>query len=148
MTDELTPLTPEEIDAAIRLFETLPFPAARGETHLRVLLQLRTQAAELERLRTALDAIHPYKHIDNDPTIEALLDKMKLAHQFEKERDAARALAVRLAAALEAGVVMKNQRGEPCWCRTVAGLYCVGQPQCKAATAALAAAREAGVKGE
>jgi len=40
--------------------------------------------------------------------------------------------------ALMACVVMeKNQFGEPCWCRTIAGLYCVGQDQCKKAKLAL-----------
>lgn len=33
-----------------------------------------------------------------------------------------------------------------CWCNTIAGTYCVGQPQCKAATAALAPAPECAEK--
>ena len=30
-----------------------------------------------------------------------------------------------------------EQQFGPCWCRTLANIYCVGQPQCKAATKAL-----------
>lgn len=31
----------------------------------------------------------------------------------------------------------KNQWGGPCWCRTVAMLYCAAQPQCRRASEAL-----------
>jgi hypothetical protein len=37
---------------------------------------------------------------------------------------------------------MQNQWGGPCWCRTFAMLYCVGQPQCKEACEVLGIGRD------
>ena len=64
-------------------------------------------------------------------------------NELEQQLAAAEARVDRLEVALLANVRKdKNQFGEPCWCDTLAGLYCVGQDKCKQAKAALRAAKE------
>lgn len=60
--------------------------------------------------------------------------------RIEADRDRLAAENAELRAALLGTKTMTSQFDTPCWCRTVAMLYCVGQPQCKAARVALAAA--------
>lgn len=58
-------------------------------------------------------------------TLTAVETVLRLAEQGEAAREALR------------GMAKLSQFGELCWCRTIAGHYCVGQEQCKRAAAAL-----------
>lgn len=49
-----------------------------------------------------------------------------------------RSLLAKAAGAMERTKRMNSQHGTPCWCSTAAGIYCVGQKQCRQAAAVLA----------
>lgn len=60
-----------------------------------------------------------------------------------RERDELKKRIATLTKALRGTVRnQSSQMNEPCWCDTIAGLYCVGQPQCEAAQKALNPAKE------
>lgn len=104
------------------------------------------QRAEAAEARVA--ALHALINDDGSLTTdEEHLDILRDAmHAMDTQADtvakleAAEARLREVEAALR-GVSTKRQFG-PCWCDTVAGLYCVGQPRCEKAQAALASAPE------
>lgn len=60
-------------------------------------------------------------------------------NQAEADLESLRAVAEQLAAALNGVKHRNSEPGRLCWCDTIAGWYCCGQPQCNAASAAVAA---------
>ena len=74
-----------------------------------------------------------YAHVPEPAVKLALEREARLAGELATLRQRVETLT----AALRGTSTMKSQWGTPCWCRTLAMLYCVGQPQCKAAQAEL-----------
>ncbi len=120
MADET--LTPEQIEEGLRYAEIgcNEFTTHARRHHAAALRQLQAQATELGRLRASLkecwDAAglldegvtgQPWQHYDPDSVRRDLLPQIaensadaELLREVEAERDAARALAARLAAAM------------------------------------------------
>jgi len=107
-------------------FERLCHPATRGsDYHSREAL-----IAEARRARASEATLRE----ENQRLRAQLISETRITAL--NERDALRKSEVRLRAAL-LGVAKTRQFG-PCWCDTIAGMYCAGQDECHAAAAALA----------
>jgi hypothetical protein len=98
--------------------------------------KLNVQIATLKDRCDELNEACSMKQVLIDNTASDLRDMRDL---YEREKDELRAEVERLRAALRGTKTMTSQFGGPCWCLTGAMIYCVGQPQCNAATAALSA---------